>query len=182
MQRACDLIPGALSSISGLDDGKMTQLCDESRNTGEVLHVANFLFPGGRVVSGNLASVERLEKAASKAGAKAVKRLPVSGAFHSSLMEPALEEYRETISQVQFHPPKFPVYSNVTGLPYESDVDMVKILSRQVCEPVLWEQSMRHMLRNFTVTSIYELGPKRQLRTMLQRIDSTAKLAKNIEA
>ena len=178
------MIPGAMSSISGLDDDKLTQLCNESRNNGEVLHVSNFLFPGRRVVSGNLASVERLEKAASKEGAKAVRRLNVSGAFHSSLLEPTLEEYKETLSRVHFHPPKFPVYSNVTGLPYESDVDMVKVLSRQVCEPVLWEQSIRHMLKTFTLTSIYELGPKRQLRTMLERIDSNAaaKLAKNIEA
>jgi [acyl-carrier-protein] S-malonyltransferase len=184
MQQACDLAPGALSSISGLDNSKMAQLCEESRNSGEVLHVANFLFPGGQVVSGSLASVEKLEKAASKAGAKAVRRLPVSGAFHTSLMEPALEEYKETLRWTRFRPSRFPVYSNVTGLPHEINVDMVEMLSRQVCEPVLWEQSIRHILSNFMVTAIYELGPKRQLQTILQRIDSnaSARLAKNIEA
>ena len=184
VQLASDLIPGAMSSISGLDDDKVTQLCNESRNTGEVLHIAIYMFPGGRIVAGSLASVERLERAALKEGAKSVRRRITSGAFHCSHMEQGLEEYKEALSRVHFHPPKFSVYSNLTGLPHETDADMGESLCRQICEPVLWEQSIRHMLKTFTLTSIYELGPKRQLRTMFERTDANAaaRLAKSIEA
>jgi [acyl-carrier-protein] S-malonyltransferase len=183
-QRGFELTPSTMSSISGLDDNRILELCNESRNDGEILHISNFLFPLRRVVSGHLASVEKFEKTAIKAGAKNVKRLNVSGAFHSSLLEPTMAGYKKTLSEVTFHPPKFPVYSNLTGLPYESDVDMVEMLCRQICEPALWEQSVKHMLKTFALTSLYELGPKRQLRTILERIDpvAAAKLAKNIEA
>ena len=184
MQRASDTTAGAVLSVWGLDDNKLNQLCHESKNYGEVLTIANYLFPGGRVVAGSLSSIERLEKAALLAGSKAVKRIPVSGAFHSSLMEDAAEEYKETINQIQLHRPKFSIYSNMTGLPYEPTDETPDMLARHLCEPVLWEQSMRHMLSNFALTSIYELGPKRQLRSTLQRIDpgAAAKLVKNIEA
>ena len=184
MQHACEITPSALTSVTGIDDDQLTQMCQELVTSNEVLTVANFLFPQGRVVSGSLPAIERFEEAASKAGLKKkVKRLPVSGAFHSSLMEPAVEEFKEALSQVKLNPTKFPVYSNVTGLPYKSTHEVTELLVRQICQPVLWEQGMRHMLSNFELAAFYEVGPKRQLRAMLQRIDSAAaQTTKNIEA
>lgn len=183
-QQASEKTTGATISVWGLDDDTLNELCHESRNHNEVLTIVNYLFPGGHVVAGSLSSIKRLEKAALLAGSKAVKRIAVSGAFHSPLMKDAAEEYKEVISQIQFSHPKFSIYSNMTGLPFQPADETPAMIARHVCEPVLWEQSMCHMLANFALTSIYELGPKRQLYSTLRRIDpiAAAKLVKNIEA
>lgn len=149
--------------------------------------VGNYLFPSGYVVSGNTEPVREVAAAAEGRGAL-IKEVRVSGAFHSQLMRPAVAELEAVLRNTDIQVPNFCVYSNVTGLPYQSVEEIRTGLALQLTKPVLWEDTMCDMIRNWLhrteatgdiegekeEVKFLEVGPGRQLKTILKRIDRTA--------
>jgi [acyl-carrier-protein] S-malonyltransferase len=173
MQAASDATPSGMVSVLGLDLERVEQLCDESRQEGEVLLVANHLCPGNIVVSGHNASCEKLVENAEAAGAMKVLALAVAGAFHTPIMQPAVERLAVAIASVPLSEPRIPVISNVDAQPHSDSDEIRDILVRQVVNPVRWEESMRRLLDD-GYTNFYEVGPGRVLRSLLRRIDRKA--------
>lgn len=168
MQAAADATPSAMLSVLGPEVPRVEELCAAAREGG-TLQVANLLCPGNTVVSGDREGCERLERLAEEAGARTV-RLAVAGAFHTPLMKPADEQLAGILSEIEIHPPRLPVWSNVDALPHQDPEEIRQILVRQVLQPVLWEQSMRNMLAaGFEL--FYEIGPGRVLAGLLKRVN-----------
>lgn len=170
MQQAADLRPGGMISILGLAPQQVEQLCDEVRQSDEVLAVANYLCPGNVVVSGDREACQRLAERALQAGAMRTVPLAVAGAFHTELMRPAVEELRRVLDEAPLQPGRIPVYSNVDGQPHQDPEEIRGLLLRQVVSPVRWEDSLRRMLAD-GFDAFHEIGPGRVLAGLLKRID-----------
>lgn len=174
MHEACLENPGTMATIASIDEGTLQELCKnaEQRGMGEAC-IANYIYPKGFVVSGTLAAVEYVRGKARDRGSS-VKEVAVSGAFHSSLMASAVPKLRCALEKVEILLPKIPVYSNVTGLPYKAVEEVKANLAEQVVRPVQWEASIRHMMKKHADSVFMELGPGKQLKTVLKRIDREA--------
>lgn len=179
MQAAADAVDSGMVSVLGMDLEQVEALCDSSRRTGEVLQVANHLCPGNLVCSGHQASCDELAKQADAAGAMKVIPLAVAGAFHTPLMEPALERLKQALAQAEISAPRLPVISNVDTASHSDPDDIRAILLQQVVRPVLWEAGVRKML-NDGVSEFYEVGTGKVLRGLLRRTDRKQKCT-NIE-
>ncbi len=173
MQAAADARPSGMASILGLSADQVQQLCDDVRQDGEVLVIANYLCPGNIVASGDRAACERIAEAAERAGAMRVVPLAVAGAFHTSIMEPAVEKLEVALSSATMQPPRIPVVSNVDARPHTDPEEIRQLLVRQVCAPVQWEASLRWLL-DVPVEHFCEVGPGRVLRGLLKRIHRKA--------
>jgi len=169
MQDAAEADHGGMVSVLGLERDQVEKLCDEARGDW-TLEVANLLCPGNIVVSGNIAACERIAELATAAGAMKVVPLAVAGAFHTSLMEPAVERLRAALADVPMRPPRIPVVSNVDARPHDDPAEIRELLIRQVCSQVRWEDSMRYLLDEHGIAHFYELGPGRVLCGLLKRI------------
>ena len=170
MQAAADAVDSGMASVLGLDLDAVQTLCDQCRQPDEVLQPANLLCPGNIAVSGHRAAIERLVPAASEAGAMKVIPLNVAGAFHTSLMEPAVETLRAALAEMPIQDTKIPVYSNVDSAPHQSADEIRDLLSRQVVGPVRWEDSIRRMLAD-GIEQFEEVGTGRVLRGTLKRFN-----------
>jgi [acyl-carrier-protein] S-malonyltransferase len=169
MQQASDAVPSGMISILGLERVQVEQICDEARQD-DILQVANLLCPGNIAISGSNAALERAAEAAMKAGAMKAIPLAVAGAFHTPIMQPAVDRLTAALADVPMKAPKIPVVSNVDAQPHEDPEEIRQLLIRQVCSPVLWEKSMRYMLQQ-GVDQFYEVGPGRVLRGLLRRVE-----------
>ena len=169
MQTAADAIPSAMLSVLGMEQSKIEQLCEEVQKPGEILQIANVLCPGNIVVSGDLAACERLVPVAESSGAMRTIRLAVAGAFHTPIMQPAIDRLSKALEQVFLKSPRIPVYSNVDAKSHQDPQEIRQLLVRQVCSPVMWEDSMMAMLGD-GVDHFYEVGPGRVLRGLMKRI------------
>jgi [acyl-carrier-protein] S-malonyltransferase len=169
MQECADLRPGGMVAVLGLDRDRVTAVCDEARG-GDVLEVANVLCPGNIVVSGAAEACRRVEAAAAAAGAMKCVPLDVAGAFHTSLMEPAVEKLRAALAAVPMAQPRIPIISNVDARPHVEAEEIRGLLARQVCGVVEWNASINHLLST-GVRSLWEVGPGRVLRGLMKRID-----------
>jgi len=169
MQAAADATPGGMVSILGMERVQVEKLCEQAAQ-GETLQVANLLCPGNIVVSGNNAACERVADLALQAGAMKVLPLAVAGAFHTPLMESALERLDAALEEVEFKKPSIPVVSNVDAKPHENPADFRRLLMDQVVSPVHWEDSMRFLIEE-GFDEFYEIGPGRVLRGLMKRID-----------
>ncbi len=169
MQAAADAMPSAMVSILGLDLAKVEELCQQAAQ-GETLQVANLLCPGNIAVSGTKAACERVAALATEAGAMRAVPLAVAGAFHTPIMQPAVERLTSALAGAKLSPPRIPVISNVDAQPHNDPEEIRSLLARQVVSPVLWEQSMRRLLAD-GCDSFYEVGPGRVLRGLLKRVD-----------
>jgi [acyl-carrier-protein] S-malonyltransferase len=156
MARASRENPGAMTALMGMSVEEAREVC-EVAGRGDVLAVANVNGARQVVLSGTVAAVARAEEVARSRGAKAV-RLPVEGAFHSPLMERAVQPVREAISRIRFHPPAFPIVPNVTARPTTNPVELRDLLARHLTSPVQWEASMRAMAE-LGVGWFVEAGP-----------------------
>lgn len=170
MQAAADALPSGMVSILGLEVAQVNKLCEDARAEGEVLQIANYLCPGNVVVSGHRGACERVADLALKAGAMKTVPLAVAGAFHTPLMQPAVERLRQALRDVPLSRPRMAVFSNVDAAPHEEPEEIRELLVRQVVSPVLWEDTMRAMLRS-GYDAFWEVGPGRVLRGLLKRID-----------
>ena len=170
MQDAADQNPSGMVSILGMDREQVESICDSARGD-DVLQIANMLCPGNIVVSGSEAACQRAASAAEEAGAMKVVPLAVAGAFHTALMQPAVERLQVALSEVEIRSPRVPVISNVDAQSHDDPETIRQLLVRQVVSPVLWEDSMRRLLADYGVEQCYEVGPGRVLRGLLKRIN-----------
>lgn len=173
MQDASDAVPSGMVSILGLEAEKIDAICGTARQNNEVLQIANYLCPGNIVVSGHRAACARVADLAAEAGAMKTIPLAVAGAFHTRLMQPAVERLQAALAQVPLQAPRFPVLSNVDATPHSDPEEIRNLLVRQVVSPVRWEETLRKMLAHGH-TPYWEVGPGRVLRGLLKRIDRKA--------
>jgi [acyl-carrier-protein] S-malonyltransferase len=169
MQDAADATPSSMVSILGVKREEIESLCDQARGEG-VLQLANILCPGNIVVSGDTAACQRVAKLAEAAGAMKVIPLAVAGAFHTPIMQPAVDRLAAALTEVEISAPRIPVVSNVDARPHQDPAEIGPLLVKQVVSPVLWEDSMRTLIDEFGVDTCYEIGPGRVLRGLLKRI------------
>jgi [acyl-carrier-protein] S-malonyltransferase len=156
MAKASQENPGAMTALIGMSPEDAYSVCDVA-GRGDVLAVANENGPKQIVLSGSVAAIERAEGLARSRGGKAV-RLPVAGAFHSPLMEGAVQPVREAISRIEFRHPEFPLVPNASGKPTTQPLVLRDLLSRHLISPVRWEASMRAMA-DMGITWFVEAGP-----------------------
>ncbi len=167
MQRAGEERPGAMTALLGVDTEDAVALCDEARRD-DVLVVANENSPAQSVISGSVPAIERAEALAKERKVRAI-RLPVAGAFHSPLMEPARAAIDERIDRVAFSPPRFPIAENVAGALVSDPDELRASLKRHVVSPVRWAPSVR-ALADAGATSFLEAGPGDVLTKLMKRI------------
>lgn len=170
MQAAADAVDSSMASVLGMDLEKLTAVCDQARGDSDVLRPANLLCPGNIAVSGHSAAIDRLEPLAVEAGAMKVVRLSVAGAFHTSLMQPAVAALEQALQEMPITDTRIPVYSNVDAAPHQSAAEIRTLLSQQVVSPVQWEASLRRMIAD-GVEGFMEAGTGRVLRGILKRIE-----------
>lgn len=173
MQGAADATPSGMVSLLGLELPQVEKLCVEARRDGEVLQVANLLGPGNIVVSGHNAACARVAELATQAGAMKAIPLAVAGAFHTPLMQPAVEKLAVALQQANLARPRIRVISNVDALPHDDPQAIRESLVKQIVSPVRWEDSLRQLLQDGFDT-FWEVGPGRVLRGLLKRIDRKA--------
>ncbi len=173
MQAAADAVPSGMLSVLGLDAEKTQAVCQEAKTGDEILQIANYLCPGNIVVSGHKSACERFAGLAEQAGAMKTIPLAVAGAFHTPLMQPAVERLQQALAGVTLQKPRIPVISNVDAESHDDPEQIRELLVRQVVAPVRWEDSIRKMLSHGH-TPIWEVGPGRVLRSLLKRIDRKA--------
>jgi [acyl-carrier-protein] S-malonyltransferase len=169
MQDAADAVSSGMVSILGMEREQIESLCAQARS-GDTLEIANLLCPGNIVVSGHTPACERVAELATAAGAMKVIPLAVAGAFHTSLMQSAVERLRKALADVPMKSPRIPVVSNVDARPHDDPNEIRELLIKQVCSQVRWEDSMRYLLDEQHITQFYELGPGRVLCGLLKRI------------
>ena len=160
---------GGMVAVLGMERDAVAALCAGCRED-DVLEVANVLCPGNVVVSGSTAACRRLESAATAAGAMKCVRLEVAGAFHTVLMQEAVDALTAALAEATIRRPRIPVISNVDARPHDEPEEIRRLLARQVCGVVEWHQSMTSLLAT-GIRTVYEVGPGRVLRGLLKRID-----------
>ncbi len=177
MQKACEMNPSTMAAVLALADEKVEEICAEIQNkTGEVVVAANYNCPGQLVISGSIKGIDLACEALKAAGAKRALVLPVGGAFHSPLMEPAKAELAEAIESTVFHSPTAPVYQNVKAIAVSNPDEIKKNLIAQLTGAVKWTQSVQSMIAdggiNFT-----ECGPGKVLQGLILKINKEAIVA-----
>ena len=173
MQEACDANPGTMAAVLGLADEVVEEACAA---TAGVVVAANYNCPGQLVISGELSAVEAACESLKEAGAKRALLLPVGGAFHSPLMEPARENLEAAIREVQFAKPLCPVYQNVTASA-TSDPELIQQnLIAQLTAPVRWTQSVQQMISD-GASRFTEVGPGKVLQGLVKKINREVEVA-----
>ena len=169
MQAAAQQADSTMVSLLGLSTDDVQQLVDSCREDGEVLQIANYLCPGNIVVSGSRTACERIQVTAVEAGAMKAIPLAVAGAFHTEVMQAAVEPLRQVLENVALNVPRIPVISNVDASVHSDPEIIRQHLVQQVVSPVRWEECMGTLL-NQGIDQFYEIGPGRVLRGLLRRI------------
>jgi len=167
MQKACELNPSTMAAILNLDDAKVEEIC--ASITDEVVVAANYNCPGQLVISGSIKGIEIACEKMKEAGAKRALVLPVGGAFHSPLMEPARQELQAAIEKTLFSVPSCPVYQNVTATAVSNPDEIKQNLIAQLTAPVRWTQSILQMHED-GATEFTECGPGNVLQGLVKKI------------
>ncbi len=167
MQRACEINPSTMAAVLGLDDARVEEICSEI--TGEVVVAANYNCPGQLVISGSNEGVRLACEKLKAAGAKRALILPVGGAFHSPLMEPARQELEDAIAATTFSNPTCPVFQNVDASPYIDPVIIKQNLINQLTSPVRWTQTIQKMVEH-GANHFTEVGPGNVLQGLVKKI------------
>lgn len=170
MQKACEAVPSTMAAILGIDDKIVEEIC--ASITDEVVVAANYNCPGQLVISGSIAGVTIACEKIKAAGAKRALLLPVGGAFHSPLMEPARLELEAAINATSFNEPICPVFQNVTAIAVSNPNEIKINLIEQLTAPVRWTQTMQNMLASGARTFI-EVGPGKVLQGLVKKVDAT---------
>ena len=173
MQKACEMNPGTMAAIVALDATKVEEICHlVQQDTGEVVVPANYNTPVQLVISGSLKGIEIACERMKAAGARRALVLPVGGAFHSPLMEPARNELKDAIEKTTFYNPSAAIYQNVVAKPVVSKEDIKKNLIDQLTGPVRWTQSVEAMIKE-GATKFIEVGPGKVLQGLLNKINNS---------
>ena len=167
MQKACEKEPSTMAAILGLEDSIVEEICESING---VVVAANYNCPGQLVISGSIPAVEEACLKLTEAGAKRALLLPVGGAFHSPLMEPAREELASAIESTLFNTPICPVYQNVTANAVINPIEIQKNLVLQLTAPVKWTQTMNQMIAD-GATEVIEVGPGKVLQGLFKKVD-----------
>jgi [acyl-carrier-protein] S-malonyltransferase len=168
MQEACEMQPGTMAAVLAMADERVAEICD---SIDDIVVAANFNCPGQVVISGSLTGVDLACKALKEGGAKRALKLPVGGAFHSPLMQPAAERLEKAILATTFGTPQCPVYQNVSAKG-ETDKEVIrKQLLQQLTSPVRWTQSVEQMIADGAM-EFYEFGPGDVLKGLIKKINS----------
>lgn len=173
MQKACESNPGSMAAILNLDDKVVEDICAEITQAGNTVVAANYNCPGQLVISGSLDGITIACEKLKAAGAKRALVLPVGGAFHSPLMEPARVELEAAISATHFNEPICPVYQNVTASAVSTSAEIRKNLIAQLTAPVKWTQSIQQMSAD-GATQFIEVGPGKVLQGLIKKISAGA--------
>lgn len=173
MQRACEMQPSTMAAVLGLADDVVEKICSEVKG---VVVAANYNCPGQLVISGEVDAVHAACEALKEAGAKRAIVLPVGGAFHSPLMEPARAQLAAAIENTTFNKPVCPVYQNVTTTAVTSPDEIKKNLMAQLTAPVKWTQSVQNMIKD-GATLFTEVGPGKVLQGLVKKINREAEVA-----
>jgi len=173
MQKACEKQPSTMAAVLGLDDAIVEKVCATIPG---IVVAANYNCPGQLVISGDVDAINKACEAMKEAGAKRALVLPVGGAFHSPLMEPAREELAAAIENTKFSKPNCPIYQNVTANAVINENDIKANLILQLTAPVRWTQSVQHMIKD-GATLFTEVGPGNVLQGLVKKIDREAQTA-----
>ena len=176
MQEACDINPSSMAAVLGLDDDKVEKICAEIDG---LVVPANYNCPGQLVISGETPAVEKACEALKAAGAKRALLLPVNGAFHSSLMQPAQEKLAQAIEGVKFNNPILPIYQNVTTTPVTDPEEIKKNLIAQLTGPVKWTQTIQNMVK-YGADHFVEVGPGKTLQGLIKKISPSIMVSSGI--
>ena len=168
MQKAGEENPGTMAAVIGLEPKVVGEICCSAGKTG-IGQAANFNSPGQVVISGSIAGVRKAMEIAKERGAKLVKELVVSGAFHSPLMQSAKDGLKVALDSAHVNDANVPVYTNVTAKPVRKAEEIRAMLCEQVTSPVRWEESIRAMVGD-GATKFIELGPGKVLQGLVKRI------------
>ena len=171
MQRCCEQQPGGMAAVLGLDDKSVEEVC---ASVDGVVVGANYNCPGQLVISGANEAVDEACVKLKEAGARRALRLPVGGAFHSPLMEPARQELEAAIAEANFMPPSCPVYQNVDAQPYTDAEAIKRNLIAQLTAPVRWTQIVEKMVGD-GVTEFTEVGPGTVLQGLVTKVSRDVK-------
>jgi [acyl-carrier-protein] S-malonyltransferase len=169
MQHAGEANKGTMAAVVGLEPDTVENVCKEAATAG-VVQPANFNSPGQIVISGSVDGVRKAMELARQRGARLVKELVVSGAFHSPLMESAKEGLKKVLAQTEILDARIPVYANVTAQPTTRASEIRDLLCSQITNPVRWEQSVRNMVRD-GASMFYEVGPGKVLQGLIKRTE-----------
>ena len=167
MQKACEQNPSTMAAIIGLDDNIVEDICQKTEG---IVVAANYNCPGQLVISGEINAIDKACEALTEAGARRALKLPVGGAFHSPLMEPARKELQDAIAATTFNNPSCPVYQNVTASAVSNPSDIQQNLIAQLTAPVKWTQTMKNMLHNNEL-EVIEVGPGKVLQGLFKKVD-----------
>ena len=172
MQKACEINPSTMAAILNLDDRVVETICAEITQSGNVVVAANYNCPGQLVISGSMEGVSIACDKLKAAGAKRALVLPVGGAFHSPLMEPARLELEAAINATRFSAPICPVYQNVTAQGVSNPDEIRRNLIAQLTAPVKWTQSVQQMVAD-GATQFIEVGPGKVLQGLVKKITAS---------
>lgn len=174
MQKACEQTPSTMAAVLGLEDHLVEEIC---ANTSGIVVAANYNCPGQLVISGEIDAVGTACESLKEAGARRALILPVGGAFHSPLMEPAREELAAAIEATQFTAPACPIYQNVSTFAVTDPSEIKKNLIFQLTAPVKWTQSIQNMIKD-GATKFIEVGPGNVLQGLVKKIERSAETEK----
>jgi [acyl-carrier-protein] S-malonyltransferase len=167
MQKACEIMPSTMAAVLGLEDQIVEQTCEAVDG---VVVAANYNCPGQLVISGEVSAIQKTCELLTEKGARRALVLPVGGAFHSPMMEPAREELAAAIKETQFNEPSCPVYQNVPASAVTSATEIKENLILQLTAPVKWTQSIQAMVADGG-TEFIEVGPGKVLQGLMRKID-----------
>ncbi|WP_417557338.1 ACP S-malonyltransferase [Mesoflavibacter zeaxanthinifaciens] len=170
MQKACEIQPSTMAAVLGLEDKLVEDICAKTEG---VVVAANYNCPGQLVISGEVEAINRACEAMKEAGARRALVLPVGGAFHSPMMEPAREELAAAIENTTFSKPNCPIYQNVTASAIIDETEIKANLISQLTAPVRWTQSVQQMIAD-GATLFTEVGPGKVLQGLVKKIDRSA--------
>ncbi|HUQ64982.1 MAG TPA: ACP S-malonyltransferase [Flavitalea sp.] len=177
MHKACETTPSTMAAILGLEDEKVEEICSQvQEETEEVVVPANYNCPGQIVISGSIKGVEIACEKLKAAGAKRALRLPVGGAFHSPLMEPARKELQKAIERTTFYQPSCHIYQNVVARAVFNQDEIKKNLVEQLTGPVKWTQTIQSMITD-GATKFTEVGPGKVLQGLITKISKEVQVA-----
>ena len=167
MQKACEIEASTMAAIIGLEDKIVEEVCNQ---VGGTVVPANYNCPGQLVISGEIKAIDHACEILKESGARMALVLPVGGAFHSPLMEPAREELAKAISETNFNEPTCPIYQNVTAKSVSNAAEIKENLIAQLTAPVRWTQTIQQMIAD-GATEFTEVGPGKVLQGLMRKID-----------
>ena len=173
MQKACEAAPSTMAAVLGLEDDIVEKICG---TTNGVVVPANYNCPGQLVISGEIEAINKACEAMKEEGARRALVLPVGGAFHSPMMEPAREELAAAIENTTFSKPNCPIYQNVTATAITDEKEIKANLISQLTAPVRWTQSVQQMIAD-GATLFTEVGPGKVLQGLVKKINRSAETA-----